>query len=141
MSKIKMKLNRSMSMPNVHTRKEINKEPSVVIPCIKSLLGAYMVTGVLLLALAYLLYRFHLGEKAVAVSIVIIYIISTFVGGVLIGKYMKIRKYFWGFIIGILYVLLLFVITFGIYRTLNNGNVATTIILCMCSGTIGGMVS
>ena len=48
---------------------------------LKSLLASYIITGILLVALAMLLYRLELNERTVSASIVGIYVLSTFVGG------------------------------------------------------------
>ena len=53
---------------------------------LKSLLCSYVVTGILLLILAGILYKFNLDEAKVTAGILIIYILSAFAGGVVIGK-------------------------------------------------------
>lgn len=110
---------------------------------LRSLLLAYVLTGILLLALAMLLYKMDLDEKAVSAGIVAIYITATLVGGIAIGKMAKTRRFLWGMILGILYFALLVLITIGVYRTLDGGaaSLATTFLLCAGGGTIGGMIS
>lgn len=120
--------------------KEKQKSP-IVVQMIQALLCAYVVTGVLLIVLAFLLYRFQLGENTIQISIIMIYVISTFVGGIILGKIVGRRRLFLGFVLGIIYVALLFIITFGVYRTLNNYEFFTTFLLCIGGGTIGGIVS
>lgn len=56
---------------------------------LKALLISYIVTGVLLVGLAFLLYKLDLGEQAVSAGIVAIYIAATLVGGIVIGKQPK----------------------------------------------------
>ncbi|MFI3170758.1 MAG: TIGR04086 family membrane protein [Eubacteriales bacterium] len=119
--------------------KEINSP--VTLCMLKSLLAAYFVTGIMLVLLAFLLYRFDWNESKVAIGIIAIYVLSTFTGGVLMGKYMRHKKYIWGMILGILYVALLFLITLIVYRTLNHNDIVTTIILCVAGGMLGGMLS
>lgn len=110
---------------------------------LKSLLASYIITGILLLILAFLVYKFELDEQVVVGGIVSIYIISTFMGGFIIGKLTEVRKFLWGMVIGTIYVLLLFLISYGVYREFNtNGlNTISTIILCVGGGTLGGMLS
>lgn len=110
---------------------------------LKSLLASYIVTGLLLLGLTYLVYQFELSEQTVVVGIIIIYVISTFIGGFIIGKLTRLRKFIWGMIIGAIYFLLLFLISYGVYRefSTNGINILTTIILCMGGGMLGGMLS
>lgn len=124
----------------VSGKEDVREEP-VYILLIKALLCAYAVTGILLVMLAFLLYKMDLNQQKVAVGIILIYIIANFCGGFVSGRYMKEKKYLWGTILGLLYVVLLFLITFAVYRTMNQGDVVTTMILCIVSGTIGGMLS
>ena len=56
----------------------------------KALLAAYLATGLMLLLLALLLYKMGLGENQVNLGILIIYIVSCFLGGFYLGK--KSRK-------------------------------------------------
>ena len=110
---------------------------------LKSLLASYIVTGLLLLGLTFLVYKFELDEQVVVAGIVAIYVVSTFMGGYIIGKLNGVKKYIWGMLIGVVYFLLLFLISYGVYREFNtNGiNAITTVILCIGGGTLGGMLS
>lgn len=110
---------------------------------LKSLLVSYILTGVLLLLLAVALYKLELNEKAVSAAIVAIYIVSTLIGGIIIGKFARVRRYLWGLGLGIGYFALLLLITLGVYRTLNGdaANLVTTFVLCAGGGMAGGMLS
>ena len=114
-----------------------------VIWWIKSLLASYIVTGILLLVLTFFMYTFELNEKIVSAAIVGIYVVSTLIGGVIIGKLTKSKRYLWGMVLGILYFVLLLLITLGVYRTLNGDSVSivTSLILCAGGGMTGGMIS
>ena len=114
-----------------------------VIWWIKSLLASYIVTGILLLVLTFFMYKFELNEKIVSAAIVGIYVVSTVIGGVIIGKLTKSKRYLWGMVLGILYFVLLLLITLGVYRTLNGDSVSivTSLILCAGGGMTGGMIS
>ena len=111
-----------------------------VIWWIKSLLASYIVTGILLLVLTFFMYKFELNEKIVSAAIVGIYVVSTLIGGMIIGKLTKSKRYLWGMVLGILYFVLLLLITLGVYRTLNGDSV-TSLILCAGGGMTGGMIS
>ena len=110
---------------------------------LKSLLVSYVLTGILLLLLAVALYKLELNEKAVSAAIVAIYIVSTLIGGIIIGKFARVRRYLWGLGLGIGYFALLLLITLGVYRTLNGdaANMVTTFVLCAGGGMAGGMLS
>ena len=114
-----------------------------VIWWIKSLLAFYIVTGILLLVLTFFMYKFELNEKIVSAAIVGIYVVSTLIGGMIIGKLTKSKRYLWGMVLGIIYFVLLLLITLGVYRTLNGDSVSivTSLILCAGGGMTGGMIS
>ena len=114
-----------------------------VIWWIKSLLASYIVTGILLLVLTFFMYKFELNEKIVSAAIVGMYVVSTLIGGVIIGKLTKSKRYLWGMVLGIIYFVLLLLITLGVYRTLNGDSVSivTSLILCAGGGMTGGMIS
>lgn len=119
------------------------EKDSWVMWVLKSLLVSYVITGILLLLLAVALFKFELNEKAVSAGIVAIYIMATLLGGIIIGKFAKVRRYLWGLGLGIGYFALLMLITLGVYRTLNGdaANMVTTFILCAGGGMAGGMLS
>lgn len=114
-----------------------------VIWWIKSLLASYIVTGILLLVLTFFMYKFELNEKIVSAAIVGIYVVSKLIGGMIIGKLTKSKRYLWGMVLGIIYFVLLLLITLGVYRTLNGDSVSivTSLILCAGGGMTGGMIS
>lgn len=110
---------------------------------LKSLLGAYVVTGILLLLLALFVYKLNLEEKQVTIAVMAIYLVSTFVGGFMIGKWNQVRKFWWGMLVGAGYFILLLLVSFGIYHSLKNGgvNVVTAMFLCLGGGLLGGMLA
>ncbi len=110
---------------------------------IKSLLAAYIIAGVLLLILALLLYKLRLSESAVNVGVIAVYVISCFVGGFLEGKMMKNRRFLWGSLLGLLYFIILAVISLAVSQGLSgsSSHFITVLILCTAGGTLGGMVS
>lgn len=110
---------------------------------LKALLVSYIITAVLLMGLTLLLYKFELDEKFVSAGIVAIYVTSTLIGGIIIGKLVRVKRFLWGMTLGVLYFAMLLVITLGIYRTLNGDgvNLMTTLILCAGGGMAGGMIS
>ena len=66
---------------------------------LKSLLASYIVTGILLLILTFLVYKLELDEQMVVIGIVAIYVIATFVGGFILGKLTEVKKYIWGLLV------------------------------------------
>ena len=60
------------------------------------LVAAYAITGGSLLLLALLLFKLDLTEGKITAGIIIIYILSCFLGGLLAGKRAGSRKFLWG---------------------------------------------
>lgn len=110
---------------------------------IKALLCAFVLSAFLLMILAMLLYKMNLDEKKVGAGIIVIYVVSTFLGGFFIGKKAGKRKFVWGLAVGILYFILLLLVSLGIYHSLQAGgaNVLATFLMCAGGGTLGGMFS
>ena len=108
---------------------------------VKALLVSYLLTGGLLLLLAGLLYRFRLDEGKIQIGIILIYIVSCFAGGFLAGKMMKSRKFLWGVLLGLLYFLIMTLVSLAVNRGLQDGTTSyfTTFFLCMGGGMLGGM--
>lgn len=108
-----------------------------------SLFLMFAVSGALLLLLAFLLYQMELGEEAVKAGIIVIYIISGIAGGFLIGKMRREKRFLWGLCAGVLYFMLLFLISCAVNRGLPQDmvKVLTTLVLCTASGMAGGMIS
>ena len=115
----------------------------VAVHMVKAILCAYIVTGIMLLVLTLLLYKMGLSEQNVNAGIILTYVISTFSGGFVAGKLMKRRKFLWGLLLGVLYFVLLLVISIGVYHSLDGEmvNLLSTFALCVGGGMLGGMVS
>ena len=123
--------------------KHATERGTQVFQILKALLASYIVTGILLFVVTFFLYKFEWDEQMVTAGIIVIYVLSTFVGGFILGKIRKARKFMWGLIIGVLYFALLFLISFGVYRNFdgNGTNVITTLLLCAGGGMLGGMLA
>ena len=85
---------------------------------LKSLLCSYLVTGIL-------------------------YVLSAFAGGFVIGKITGTKKFFWGLLVGIFYAVLLVLVSFGLYRSIQGSvsELVTTFLVCAGGGMVGGMIS
>ena len=108
-----------------------------------SLFAMFIVSGILLLLLALLLYKLQLSETVVKIGIVVIYVIAGLSGGILLGKTMKEKKFIWGLVAGLLYFAVLFLasaLAKGGFH-MEPARVLTTLILCGVSGMAGGMIS
>ena len=114
-----------------------------VIWMIKALLCAYVITGILLLVLTLLLYKAGLSEEYVNAGITLIYVISTFAGGFVMGKLTGNRKFLWGLLTGCMYFILLILISLGVYHSFQSeiSGMITTLLLCAGGGMLGGMIA
>lgn len=114
----------------------------ISVDMLKALLCAYIMTGILLLILTLLLYKAGLSEENINAGIILTYVISTFSGGFVIGKLIGVKKFLWGLLLGVLYFVLLMLISLGIYHSLQSDvvNLVTTFLLCAGGGMLGGML-
>ena len=108
----------------------------------KHMAAAYVLSLVGVLITAFLLYKMRISERAVSVCMIIIYVGSTFTAGFLNGKKMKTKKFLWGLIGGVLYFLLLVILSWiwgG--SAIISKDFWLTLILCALAGMLGGMIS
>lgn len=110
---------------------------------IKMLLVAYLVTGALLLLLAFLLYRLEWNESQVNLGILVTYILSCFSGSFWLGKKIRQRCFLWGMALGGAYAFLLTIVTWLTQRSIQGDLKAFFITygLCILAGALGGMLS
>ena len=107
------------------------------------LLIAYLVTGLLLLLLAFLAYKANLSEQGSRIGILVIYVLSSFVAGFITGKKSKKRKFLFGAMMGICYFVVLLLLSLGIHDKVAPGAFAkwSAGLLSMGGGMLGGMLS
>lgn len=123
--------------------RENGKNKVEVLFLLKCLVFAYIITGVLLMLLAFLLYRLQLKEGIVSIGIIVIYIAASFFSGWAAGKKMGSRKFLWGLLMGVLYFAVLSVVSLIVNRQVDDvaGNFVTALGICAGSGMLGGMLS
>lgn len=124
-------------------KQEQKREGNLAKDFIKILFMMYVVTLVLLLLLALALFKAELPAVASKVWLIAVYIVSGLLGGFLVGKRAKSRKFLWGFLIGLAYFLILLAASFALYKGVPGDwtHLITTLVLCAAAGTVGGMVS
>ncbi|MCD8337788.1 MAG: TIGR04086 family membrane protein, partial [Lachnospiraceae bacterium] len=71
----------------------------------------FFATIVLLLGFAFLLLKLQLDAGKTEIGILVIYVLSCFIGGWYCGRKAGQRKFLWGLLTGILYFLLLLVVS------------------------------
>lgn len=127
----------------VRTREEIRLPRPPFVRILQCLLFGYLITGILLLLLAAMLYRMHLSEQIVSIGIIVIYVVSSLISGYIAGKKAGSKKYLWGLMQGGLYFAVLLLMTLLVNRSLTDfgSNLVTTLLLCTGSGMLGGMLA
>ena len=115
----------------------------IVLKVLSTLLIMYILTGVALFVLAFLLYKMELTENIVTIGITAIYVVSGLLGGIIIGKRMKTRRFLGGIIMGAAYFQVLLIGSALLNRGLTSDilQIGLTLVMCMGAGMIGGMVS
>lgn len=113
-----------------------------LISLFKCLMAAYVITGVLLMITAGLLYKFNLEEKVVDICIIVIYVISSLLMGLLYSKGAKNRRFLWGMGAGFVYFLIICIISSVVEPEFSfvSSSCITTFLICIGSGTLGGMI-
>lgn len=110
---------------------------------VAALTAAFLTTIVLLLIFAFLLLKLQPDAGKTAIGILLIYVLSGFIGGWYCGRKSDSRKFLWGMLTGVLYFLLLLVISGMGEEAFAPGLVRTgsALLLCAGGGMLGGMLS
>lgn len=124
-------------------REQLKKEPAIFSVVMKALLVSYALTGVLLLLLAFMVFKLNMKQGTVEIAILFIYIAAAFAGGFFAGKMGKTRKFIWGMGVGAGYVLILIIVSCALNGGIDGGigSSLTTLVMCAGAGMLGGMVS
>lgn len=130
-----------MNLNNKMKSRDAKSNPAVAV--FTAVFVMFIISGLLLLLLALLLYKMELDESVVKIGIIVIYVLSGVAGGFLMGKIMREQKFLWGLAAGAIYFILLFLISALVKGgfDMELTKVITTMILCGASGMAGGMIS
>lgn len=114
-----------------------------IVQMLKAVLASYIITGLLLVVLTFLAYQFKIEEKMVGFGINITYVFSTFIGGFVLGKLVSKRRFLWGIFMGMLYIGLLYGISYVLYGGADLQSIETikAVLWCIGGGMFGGMMS
>lgn len=117
--------------------------PKVIFRICKSLIVSCFVTGILMLLFSFFLWKMDLGGGVLKGMVIGMYILSSFMGGIYIGKKQKEKKFLWGMLSGSLYflILVLFTVLSKDYTGSLGMEFVTACVICCFSGTLGGMVA
>lgn len=116
---------------------------SRVIVLLRVLLVTYLVTGLLLTLLSFIMLKANVQNGVLLGGIIVTYIVSTLLGGFLLGKGAEKKRFLWGLGMGLVYFIVLMIISILtnsiVGMELSKGMMVMAI--CMVSGMIGGMLS
>ena len=114
-----------------------------IVALLKCLMASYLITGILLVVIAFFLYKMQLGEQVVDISILVVYVLSSLVSGFLYAKGAKSRRFIWGTVAGLTYFMVICLVSVAIepqsFEVLSNSCI-TTLFICAGSGMLGGML-
>lgn len=109
----------------------------------KVLLLQAVITMVTLCLFALLILKVQPSESSIRIGIRILYPVVNFLGGLLIGKMIRQKKFLWGVMTGLIYFVVISLVSFavhgGFYSDIQHA--VTICLLCMAGGMAGGMVS
>ena len=110
---------------------------------IKSLVAAYLLTAGGILLLALLMYRLELENTVLAAAVLIVYMLSGLLAGLIAGKCVQVRRFMWGLLSGTFYFLVLVCMTAVVKQEFTDlgSHFFTTWMICAGSGMLGGMIS
>ena len=108
-----------------------------VLYIVQSLVAAYIVTGLLLCLLAFIVYQSNTGTKMANLGITLTYIFASILAGMIIGKKIGKRKFLWGFFA----ILTLISVVFQENTVIFSTERITALFLCIAGGTLGGMLA
>lgn len=110
---------------------------------VKALFISYVVTGIILLILAFIMYKAEPPNMFISAGVVFAYIFSAFVGGMIVGKKTQEKRFLWGIIAGVFYFSIIFAVSILMNKDIVSqlGSTVTVFITCGFGGMLGGMLS
>lgn len=114
-----------------------------ILTVLKVLVLSYVLTGLLMLLLAFIMYKLKLSSEYSRLFVMVIYGIVTIVSGLLYGKIKEKRRLLNGAFMGLVYFTVLLVVSMAVNKgftdTLQSNIIS--LIICVAGGSIGGIIS
>lgn len=116
---------------------------------LKAFLISAVVSGLLLLLMAFILYKAGLSGMVEHILAAVVYVAGSFVGGFLLGKQEGKKRFLWGAAFGALYFLILLAVSMALSGSGEEGMWQASalfqrlrvLFLCVLGGMAGGMIS
>lgn len=115
---------------------------NIVVQVAKGIVLAYLISGICLLFLAFLMFQWDVSEGVVRGGIIFAYVFSCFLSGMVVSAHHEGRKYLWGLAMGLLYYVILFAVSMIVNRAVFTQipGVFPALFLCGFGGMLGGML-
>lgn len=109
---------------------------------LKGLTIAYLITLLGILGLAFGLYKWNLSASTVEIGIIVIYVISCLMGGIVTGRKAEQKRFFWGLLVGAVYFLILLLMSASGGQQIASGGkrIFLAAVVCLGAGMLGGML-
>lgn len=114
-----------------------------IISTVKTIVFMFISTMLLMFFVSFIFYKMHISDKNIGIGVILIYFVSTFIGGFIFGKIKEKNKFLYGMMVGAIYFLTLFVISAIFAENFSGASVQTiyAALSCILGGMIGGMLS
>ena len=112
---------------------------SSVLTLTKGVVFSYLISGICLLILAFLLFQFELPEGVLRGGIIFSYVFSCFLGGMVVSGKQEGKKYLWGLLAGIYVILVAVSMILNWEAFTRIPGVFPALFLCAFGGMLGGM--
>ena len=128
--------------PSELVNKAVFLKKNVISFCV--VLGLMYVFSVILLGIgSVIIWKIGVTAKSISMAVILVYVLSCFGGGFLLGKKTGSRKLLWGCLIGAVYfgILLLIGLVAGNTTLAGNSWIFSGGIVCAVAGMVGGMLA
>lgn len=96
-----------------------------------------LATVILIVSLSLLFYKVGISNTGLMIGVICTYFITNFIGGFIFGKVNEKRKFLYGALIGLIYFIVLMIIS--IICSNNTENFSAKLVVSLASCIIGGM--
>ncbi len=113
-----------------------------ILNVIKTLAVMYIFTGIILLVMALVLYRFNLSDWQVTAGIIATYALSSFAGGYVLAKKGKTRRLLWGMLFGLVYFAVLAAASIAMNKgiVMDQAAAIRAFLICIGAGAAGAFI-
>ncbi len=120
-----------------------NNISSLILPIVKTALAVIFFTFAMIFLLAVIIFKFHINDSVINNCILVIYFLANFIGGLIIGKVKKEKKFLWGFLTGLTYFIILSIASFIVLQSFYSAPLPAVFafLCCILGGMAGGMIS